>query len=77
MPADGWAETLAALDAIEGFENRPTDLFVRRQTIAHLLDSDEKLQAYVYFYGNPTKIAKQGRLIPGEDGYSLWRRRQS
>lgn len=70
------ANTLVALDAIEGYCQTDCDLYVRRE-VDCVDDNGESRAAYTYFYADEEALARAARVFPGDDGQCKWTANQS
>ena len=65
-------DTLAALDAIEGF-NQPAaeDLYIRRKVVCKD-ETGEEHPAYTYYFADEQALAQVRRIFPNEAGVCGW-----
>jgi gamma-glutamylcyclotransferase (GGCT)/AIG2-like uncharacterized protein YtfP len=68
---DDMRETLAALDAVEGFGQGGRDLYLRR-VVEAVDEQGVGRAAYAYFFARPDKMQAAIRLAPGPDGRCRW-----
>ena len=64
-------DTLRALDAIEGYQQGPIDLYVRRVVECTVANS-EQVSAFAYFYASPADLTDQNRIPTGDEGFCSW-----
>ncbi len=62
--------TLQALDAVEGFNRRSNDWFVRQAVYART-EAGQSVAAWVYFYAR-TLLSTARRALPAADGTVSW-----
>lgn len=72
LAAEDVAITLAALDAVEGFNQGRPDWYVRRQITCYTLDGNAH-NAHTYYWGNGHDIS-QTPVVPADaEGFCDWK----
>ncbi len=64
-------DTIRELDAIEGYQQGPVDLYVRRVVECTVADG-EQVSAFAYFYASRCDLTEQHRIRKGDDGFCSW-----
>jgi gamma-glutamylcyclotransferase (GGCT)/AIG2-like uncharacterized protein YtfP len=64
---------LEVLDEVEGYAQRPDDLFVRRLVRCDL-DNGRSVAAWSYFYAQPERLTATQRIATAGDGTVAWPR---
>jgi len=73
LAAEDAEATLAALDAVEGYNQGGRDWYVRRRIICHTFDGVGH-EAFAYFWADPAAIAHTPLIPPDAEGYGDWKR---
>ncbi|MBW3598682.1 MAG: gamma-glutamylcyclotransferase [Planctomycetes bacterium] len=74
IAAEDVEATLAALDAVEGYNQGGADWYIRRLVPCHTFDG-ARHEAYAYFWADPSGIADTPLIPADPEGYRDWKRR--